>query len=87
MSFWTAAAGGTADLDIQAAQDLFDFTSDFVLLEMIHRLGELIFDHFFVKITLNKIPFQLFAYLRHYVYIEALADMLEEQHLENCCLD
>ena len=47
MSFWTAAAGGTADLDIQAAQDLFDFTSDFVLLEMIHRLGELIFDHFF----------------------------------------
>lgn len=40
MSFWTAAAGGTADLDIQAAQDLFDFTSDFVLLEMIHRLGK-----------------------------------------------
>ena len=47
MSFWTAAAGGTADLDIQAAQDLFDFTSDFVLLEMIHRLGELIFNIFF----------------------------------------
>ena len=47
MSYWTAAAGGTADLDIQAAQDLFDFTSDFVLLEMIHRLGKLIFAKFF----------------------------------------
>jgi len=44
MSFWTAAAGGTADLDIQAAQDLFDFTSDFVLLEMIHRLVVCIFE-------------------------------------------
>ena len=86
MSFWTAAAGGTADLDIQAAQDLFDFTSDFVLLEMIHRLGELIFDHFFRQNNVKQI-FQLFAYLRHYVYIEDLADMLEEQHLENCCLD
>ena len=44
MSFWTAAAGGTADLDLQAAQDLFDFTSDFVLLEMIHRLVVCVFE-------------------------------------------